>query len=231
MRPGGWRDAVTLLHPPYTAWHLSYVVLGAAAAPAIVHPRLIWTLIAFFLAVGVGAHALDELHGHPLGTRLSDRTLAGLGIAGIGSAAVIGIVGAVVVDWWIAILVVVGVGLAVAYNLELAGGRFHSDLWFALGWGGFPAIVGYLVNAEALGWPGVVVAAGCVAISAAQRAMSTPVRQLRRHTASVEGVRYLDDGSVIPLTVADISAPLDRALMAMSAGLVLLAIGLAVARW
>ena len=32
LRGGGWRDLVTLLHPPYTAWHLSYVALGAAAA-------------------------------------------------------------------------------------------------------------------------------------------------------------------------------------------------------
>ena len=29
--PGGWRDWWTLLHPPYTAWHLSYVVIGAVS--------------------------------------------------------------------------------------------------------------------------------------------------------------------------------------------------------
>src|SRR5450759_2534553 len=33
-RGGGWRDYWTLLHPPYTAWHLSYVLLGAALSPA-----------------------------------------------------------------------------------------------------------------------------------------------------------------------------------------------------
>ena len=35
LRPGGWRDLITLLHPPYTAWHLSYVAFGAAAAPEL----------------------------------------------------------------------------------------------------------------------------------------------------------------------------------------------------
>ena len=30
LAPGGWRDYVTLLHPPYTLWHLSYVAIGAA---------------------------------------------------------------------------------------------------------------------------------------------------------------------------------------------------------
>jgi hypothetical protein len=222
---------VTLLHPPYTAWHVSYVAIGAAAAPVVYHGRLVWTLIAFFCAVGVGAHALDELHGHPLGTRLADRTLVGLAVVGVGVAAAIGVAGAIVVAWWIAVLVVVGVALVLAYNLELAGGRFHSDLWFALGWGGFPALVGYLVNAGALAWPGVFVAAGCVAISAAQRALSTPVRRLRRRTTSLEGIQRLDDGTEIELSVAAIAAPLDRALVALSGGVVLLAIGLVAARW
>ncbi len=231
MRSGGWRDLVTLLHPPYTAWHLSYVAIGAAAAPVVYHERLVWTLIAFFMAVGVGAHALDELHGHPLGTRLTDRSLIGLAVCGVGIAVVIGIAGAMLISWWIAILVAAGVALVMAYNLELAGGRFHSDLWFALGWGGFPALVGYVVNAGALAWSGVLVAAGCVAISAAQRALSTPVRLLRRRTASLDGVQRLDDGTEIALSVAAVAAPLDRALLALSGGVVLLAIGLVAARW
>jgi hypothetical protein len=205
--------------------------LGAASAPVIYHGRLAWTLVGFLLAVGIGAHALDELHGHPLGTRLTDRTLVGLAVVGIGIAAVIGIVGAVVVSWWIAVLVVIGVGLVVAYNLELADGRFHTDLWFALGWGGFPALVGYVVNAGRLGWAGVLVAAGCVAVSAAQRALSTPVRRLRRHTTALEGLQQLDDGTQVELSVAMVAAPFDRALMALSGGVVLLAIGLVAARW
>src|SRR6476660_1601572 len=68
-------DLLTLLHPPYTAWHLSYVAIGAAVAPRFYGYRLVWTLVAFLLGLGVGAHALDELHGRPLGTRLADRAL------------------------------------------------------------------------------------------------------------------------------------------------------------
>jgi hypothetical protein len=33
---GGLRDHVTLLRPPYTVWHLSYVGIGAALAPFLV---------------------------------------------------------------------------------------------------------------------------------------------------------------------------------------------------
>src|ERR1700739_1277124 len=83
LRPGGWRDLLSLMHPPYTAWHLSYVALGAAVAPDFQVGRLAWGLRAFFLGVGVCAHALDELHGRPLGTKLSTATLRALAAASL----------------------------------------------------------------------------------------------------------------------------------------------------
>lgn len=207
------------------------MALGAAAAPSVDHRRTIWTLVAFLLAVGLGAHALDELHGHPLGTRLSDRTLAVLGFGGIGAGAAIGVVGAVLVGWWVLIIVAAGVWLAVAYNLELVGGRFHSDVWFAIGWGGFPALVGYVINAGSIGWACLAVTAGCIALSVAQRSLSTPVRRLRRRTLSVDGVQRLDDGTALPVSAASLAAPLDRALVAFSCGITLVAVALLAARW
>src|SRR3954453_489705 len=93
LRPGGWRDLVTILHPPYTAWHLSYVALGAAAAPTLYGGGRAAAVGAFFLAVGVCAHALDELHGRPLGTRVSSRTLAALAVVALAGAVAIGVVG------------------------------------------------------------------------------------------------------------------------------------------
>src|SRR6185503_19189586 len=96
LAPGGWRDLITVLHPPYTLWHVSNVAIGAAAASHIYAGRLAAAIAAFFLAVGIGAHALDELNGRPLGTRLSRRALIGLAVFGLGGAMVIGIVGAIV---------------------------------------------------------------------------------------------------------------------------------------
>ena len=93
LRPGGWRDVVTLLRPPYTAWHLSYVALGAAVAPTLHVDRLLAALGAFFLAVGLCAHALDELNGRPLGTALSNRTLVAVAVVSLLGAVAIGTVG------------------------------------------------------------------------------------------------------------------------------------------
>jgi hypothetical protein len=235
LRPGGWRDLVTILHPPYTAWHLSYVALGAAAAPEVHADRLWATLGAFFLAVGVAAHALDELNGHPLRTRLSDRTLAALALVGLGGAVGIGIAGLFIVSASLAPFVLVGAFIVVAYNLELFGGRFHTDFWFAAAWGAFPALTSFWANAlgiESLGEAaaGVLVTLGCFGLSVAQRRLSTPARELRRRTAEVHGEQVFADGTVVELTAARLAAPLDGALRALAAALVLLAAALVAIR-
>jgi hypothetical protein len=230
LRSGGWRDLVTLLHPPYTAWHLSYVALGASAAPTVHGDRLLAALGAFFLAVGVGAHALDELHGRPLGTRLSDRTLIGLAVAGLGGAVAIGAAGLAIVSLSLAPFVAAGAFIVVAYNLELFAGRFHSDFWFAAAWGAFPALTSYWSNALSVHVPGLLVGAACFGLSIAQRRLSTPVRELRRRTVSVSGEQRLIDGQVLRLSAAQLAAPLDGALRALSIALVLLASGLVVVR-
>jgi hypothetical protein len=230
LRRGGWRDLVTLLHPPYTAWHLSYVALGAAAAPVIYADRLAAALGAFFLAVGISAHALDELNGRPLRTRLRRRTLIALAVAGLVGALAIGVIGAIEVSALLVPLVVVGALLVPSYNLELAGGRFHSDLWFALAWGGFPAFTGYFVNALEVRPAGVLVTAACVLISVAQRRLSTPARELRRQTTEVAGEQRMADGSIVPLTEGRLAAPLEGALSVLWVALVLLAAGMVAVR-
>ena len=230
LRPGGWRDLVTVLHLPYTGWHLSYVAFGAAAAPTLYASRLLAALAAFFLGVGVCAHALDELHGHPLGTALSDRTLIALAAVGLAGAVGIGVAGLFIVSPSLAPLIVAGAFILVAYNLELFGGRFHSDFWFAAGWGAFPAFTGYWVNALSIDAAGILVTVACFALSVAQRRLSTPVRQLRRRTVTLTGQQTLTDGEVVELSAATIAAPLDGALRALSVALMLLAAGLIVVR-
>jgi hypothetical protein len=230
LAPGGWRDLVTLLHPPYTAWHLSYVALGAAAAPTIHADRLAAALGAFFLAVGVAAHALDELHGRPLKTRLSRTTLIVLAVMGLGGAVAIGVAGTLTISAWLAPLVVAGAFLVVAYNLELLGGRVHDDTWFALAWGGFPAFTGYFVNALTVRPAGLLVAAACTLLSIAQRRLSTPARELRRRTARVTGTQTLTSGETRELDAERLAEPLERALQALWLGLMILAVGLVAVR-
>jgi hypothetical protein len=230
LRPGGWRDALTLLHPPYTAWHLSYVAIGAAVAPHFYGDRLVWALVAFLLGVGVAAHALDELHGRPLGTRVSDRALTIAATLSLAGATAIGVIGAFTISLSLLVFVVVGLVLALAYNLELFGGRLHSNTWFALGWGAFPALTGFWVSSTELRPDAILVAGACFALSLAQRRLSTPVRDLRRRTSSVVGERRLTDGGTVEIDATTIAAPMEAALKACSLSMVLLAVGLVAAR-
>jgi hypothetical protein len=230
LRTGGWRDLVTLLHPPYTAWHLSYVALGAAAAPRIHGDRLAAALGAFALAVGVSAHALDELNGRPLRTALTRRSLIGLAVVSLAAAVAIGVVATVVISPLLVPLVVAGAFLVPAYNLELAVGRFHNDAWFALAWGGLPAFTGYFVNALAIRPAGLLVTVACCLLSAAQRRLSTPARELRRDTVEVSGEQRLADGRVQALSKERIAAPLEGALSMLWLALVVLAAGLVAVR-
>jgi hypothetical protein len=206
------------------------VALGAAAAPVIHANRLGAALAAFFLAVGIAAHALDELHGRPLQTRLSRTTLIALAVVSLTAAVGIGVAGTITISAWLAPLVAAGAFLVVAYNLELFGGRVHDDVWFALAWGGFPAFTGYFVNALAVRPEGVLVAVACTLLSVAQRRLSTPVRELRRRTTEVEGTQRLSNGETREIDAETIAAPLEGALRALWLALVVLAIGAVAAR-
>ena len=180
LRAGGWRDYVTLLHPPYTLWHLSYAAMGAAVAPHMHWSILGWTVLAFALAMGVGAHALDELQGRPLRTRIPDRVLAGLAAASILGACAIGVHVAIYTTWWLLAFIAFGALVVVAYNLELLGGLIHTPLWFAGAWGAFPALTAYFAAAETIRVEAVLVAAFAFVTSLAQRRLSTDVRHARR---------------------------------------------------
>jgi hypothetical protein len=211
LRRGGWRDYVTLLHPPYTAWHLSYVAIGAAVAPRFHLDRLLWALLAFFLALGVAAHALDELKGRPLRTSIPTRVLVGLSAVSLAGAVAIGIGAADAWGWGLLAFVAVGAVAVPAYNLELA---FHSDLGFALLWGAFPVLTGYFVEAQTLRFEAFAAALFAVGASAAQRVLSTQVRLSRRQGGTTAGIDAYEQAlrllslAMIALAVALVAARL-----------------------
>jgi hypothetical protein len=230
LAPGGLRDYWTLLHPPYTLWHLSYVVMGAALAPTLNVGLMIQTVAAFLLAMGVAAHALDELHGRPLGTLIPSGVLQGLAALGLAGAVALGVHAAIVGSVWIWPCIVVGGFLAVAYNLELFGGRFHSDLWFALAWGGFPVLTAYIAQTGSLHVDALALTVACAAISAAQRVLSTPVRRLRRHAERVEGTIEYADGTREPIDSRSFREAPEGALRWLSIAMPLLAVASVAAR-
>jgi len=228
MRPGGWRDYWTLLHPPYTAWHLSYVLLGAALAPSPDPRVVIGALAAFFLGVGVAAHSFDELRGRPLGTRIPSRMLGALGALALLGAVALGLIATVMLGLWFLILVAIGAALVVLYAFEVP--LVHSDVGFALAWGGFPVVA----TAAATGAPAIATVAaafGASLLSLSQRRLSTPVRRIRRKAVEVRGeVRYAD-GSTDTLDASRLISAPEAALRLLWLAMVAISIGALVARW
>jgi hypothetical protein len=189
LRAGGWRDYVTLLHPPYTLWHLSYAAMGVALAPRMSWNVLGWTVLAFFLAMGIGAHALDESKGHPLRTHIPDRVLYVLAAWSISGACVVGIHVAIFTTWWLLVFIAFGAFVVVAYNLELFGGALHTPFWFAAAWGAFPALTGYFASAHTIRGEAVAVAAFAFVTSLVQQRLSADVRFARRSAGDVAQAR------------------------------------------
>jgi hypothetical protein len=211
---GGWRDYVTLLHPPYTLWHLSYAAMGAALAPRMKWDVLGWTVLAFLLAMGIGAHALDEIQGRPLRTRIPDRVLKMLAAWSIAGACAIGIHVAVDSTLWLLAFVVFGAFVVVAYNLELFDGLLHTPLWFAGTWGAFPALTAFFASAQTIRAEAVGIAAFALVTSLVQQRLSVEVRAARRVAGD-----------------ASLARPAEAVLQLLSAGMPLLAGALLLARW
>jgi hypothetical protein len=230
LAPGGWRDYVTLLHPPYTAWHLSYVAIGACLAPHLHAGRLAAAAAAFFLAMGVAAHALDELEGRPLATRIPEPILVSLTALTLAGAVAIGIAGALAFEPWLLVFVAIGALLVPAYNLELLGGAIHNNAGFALAWGAFPLLTGYFACAETISWVSLLAAAFAALTSYVQRVLSTPVRHLRRRVVAVSGTVELRDGAREPVTPELLYGTQERALKLLAAAHVALAGALLVLR-
>ena len=227
----GWRrDVWAVLHPPYTMWHLAYVLIGAGLAPALDLKRLLATLLAFFLAVGISAHALDELRGRPLRTEIPGSVLWVASIAGLAGAVALGFAGVAVVGIGLGAFIAAGVLFVFAYNLELLGGRLHGDFWFALSWGAFPVLTAYFAQTGKLSIGALIVAGAAYALSFGQRALSTPARLVRRRAQSVSGTMTMGDGSRVGIDEGTLLSPLEQALRAFSWGVVLLGLGLVAAK-
>ncbi len=211
-----WADLVTMLHLPYTVWHLSYVAIGAGLAAVLDWKILAGTLLAFFFGLGIGAHAFDEVHGRPLRTGFSDATLWALGIFGLAVGAALGVIGAIVISPVLLVWVAIGVVLAAGYGLEWSP-ILHSDWGFSVAWGAFPVLVGYWAQTESLSVAVVLIASTTTVLSRTQRVLSTPARRIRRTDDPVEVSGWTRD---------QLLSTWEQALRLMSLAMPLLALGL-----
>lgn len=227
---GAARQWWSLLHPPYTAWHLAYVVIGACLAPSVDWGVLALTVLAFALALGVGAHALDEWHGRPLRTTIRGPVLLGVAAVSVAAACAIGLAVSRTTTGWLVVAIVAGAALVPLYNLELVGGVVHNDGGFGLAWGAFPVLTAYLAQTGRLTAEACLAAAWAATLSVAQRRLSTAARWARRDVVTVDGRVSLRDGSTVALDRERLLAAPEAALRMLAVAVVLLAAALVALR-
>jgi hypothetical protein len=209
LRSGGWRDYVTLIHPPYTAWNLAYVAIGAAIAPVFRTDRMVWTMAAFALALGIAAHALDELNGRPLQTRIPGSVLVALAVLSLAGACAIGVWAASAWGWGLLAFVAAGAFVVPAYNLEWFGGLLHNTWGLALAWAAFPVLTAFYAQAVTIRAEAILAAGFAALLIVVQRTLSTPVRHARRTLGSLEGVEPMERSlRILPWAVVLLAAAL-----------------------
>lgn len=210
--PERFRIAVGLLFLPYTAMVLAYTIIGSMLAPAIHWDRVVAIVIIYFLALGIGAHALDAIGAgaaKPWGAAFSRRQLWLLAAGALFAAYAVG-------AWYMVLytpllwLIAIPEGFFVlAYNLEWFQGRFHRDGWFAFSWGALPVLAGYVLQTNAVSLAALLVAASMALLSLVEIKASRPYKTLKRNGIG-----------------GDAAAPLEVILKALSVGVMALGAGL-----
>jgi len=146
-----FRLLVGLSFYPYSLMNASYVLIGSLLAPSIHYDRMAGMAVVYLLSVGVAAHALDAMGPNkPWGEFLSRRQLGWLAAGALVPALAIGLYYAIEAAPLLIPLGLVELFFLLAYNLELLGGRFHTDLWFAVSWGFLPVLAGFVVQTDSL---------------------------------------------------------------------------------
>jgi hypothetical protein len=218
--PKRFRAAVGLLFLPYTGMVLSFTVIGSMLAPSIHWERVAAVVVIYFLALGIGAHALDALGSKvvkPWGEAFSTAQLWTAAIVSVALAYAIGLHYIIRHAPLLAVIAILEGFFLVAYNLEWFRGRFHTDGWFAFSWGFLPVLAGYVLQTNAISFAVVLAAASMAALSLVEIKASRPYKMLKRSAL---------DGADAALVVQ-----LEAVLKAVSLGVIVLAVALMAWRW
>ena len=219
--PIRFRIAVGLLFLPYTGMVLSYTVMGSMIAEKISWDRVGAILLVYFLALGIGAHALDALGTRgtkPWGKVFSSRELLALAIGPLTIAYAIGIYYMVFYAPLLWIIAMIEGFFLLAYNLEWFGGRFHTDEWFVFSWGFLPVLAGYVLQTNSFSLSALALAVAAGLLSHVEITVSRPYKELKR--------LFLPTQEDI-----DLIKRYERILKSISFGAIMVGFGMVLWRW
>jgi hypothetical protein len=126
------------------------------------------------------------------------------------------------------LFVAAGAAIVVLYAFEVP--PVHTDLGFALGWGGFPVVAtAYAAGAHPV--PTLLAAVAATLLSLAQRRLSTRARSVRRRAIELSGEIVYADGTREAVDAQAIIAAPEGALSLLWVAVFAVSLGALLAHW
>ncbi|GBC73972.1 hypothetical protein HRbin04_01382 [archaeon HR04] len=215
--PLRFRVAIGMLFLPYTGMCVSFTVIGSLLADNIIWDRLIAIVLIYLLALGISAHALDSIGSKrkPWGNVFSNRALLAIALAALAIAYTIGIYYIVVYVPLLAIIAVLEGFFLFAYNVELFNGRFHSNLWFSISWGGLPLLAGYVMQTNSISISALIASSITALVAYAEIRVSRPYKELKRSHSDEKEKIILYERMLKLMSIGSIGAAISMLMVRM----------------
>lgn len=193
--PVKFRAFVGLLFLPYTGMCISFTIIGSMISPTVYWDRVVAIFTIYFFALGISAHAADNLGSKkikPWGNYFSKLELKIMVIVGLSIAYIIGIYYVITSVNLLLFIGIIEAFFLFAYNFELFRGVFHNNFWFALSWGSLPLLAGYIMQTNTIAELPIILALFTFLVSLLEIRYSREYKEIKRKNRDNKKSRKLE---------------------------------------
>jgi hypothetical protein len=150
---------------------------------SILWDRVLSIFIIYFLALGVSAHAADNLGSKkikPWGNFFTTFELKLMVIGGLSVSYALGIYYIVTFVPLLLIIAIIEGFFLFAYNYELFNGFFHNNFWFAISWGSLPLLAGFVIQTNSISILSLIASIGAFLVAYIEIRISRKYKELKR---------------------------------------------------
>lgn len=201
--PIKFRIFVGMLFLPYTGMCISFSIVGSLLSPTtIMWDRIVAIVIIYFAALGISAHAADNMGSKkkPWGDLFSNLELLIMLVCGLVVAYAIG---AYYIIFYVPLLLPIAIlegFFLFAYNYEIWNGFFHNNIWFAISWGSLPLLAGYVMQTNSISYVPLLISTAAFLISYIEIKLSRRYKEFRQNQDVVRSKKLESQLKIISIT-------------------------------
>jgi hypothetical protein len=186
--PLKFRAFIGMLFLPYTGMCISFTIIGSMLSESIAWDRVLSIFIIYFLALGVSAHAADNLGSKkikPWGNYFSTFELRLMVIGGLSVSYMLGIYYIITFAPLLLFIAIIEGFFLFAYNFELFNGLFHNNFWFAVSWGALPLLAGFVIQTNSISVLSLISSIMAFFVAYTEIRISRKYKELKRNPQDV----------------------------------------------